>query len=136
MVQTVCRTKEIPMLLDKVIDVPVVQVVQLPGCGPDVQNTVAIPTGAVLGHGVHARSWCVWCRLSDSAETVEVPQLQFIAGRRLPFRAAETALHGPAFSEDHRDSSVAVCCLVVDAPVVHVVLDMPLCATTRWVWLR
>ena len=31
MVQTICRTKEIPLLLHKVIDVPVVQVVQLPG---------------------------------------------------------------------------------------------------------
>ena len=30
MVQTVCRAKEIPLLLDKVIDVPVVQIVQLP----------------------------------------------------------------------------------------------------------
>ena len=90
-----------------------------------MQNTVAIPTGAVLGHCVHARCLCVWFRLPDSAETVEVEQLQFIAGRRLPFRAAETALHGPALSEDQRDSSVAVCCLVVDAPVVHVVLDMP-----------
>ena len=29
MVQTVCRTKEVPLLLDGVIDVPVVQVVQL-----------------------------------------------------------------------------------------------------------
>ena len=29
-------------------------------------------------------------------ETVEIPQLQLIAGRRLFFRAAETALHGPA----------------------------------------
>ena len=39
MVLTVCRTTEIPLLLDKVIDVPVVQVAQLPG-GPDVQKTV------------------------------------------------------------------------------------------------
>ena len=30
------------------------------------------------------------------------------AGRRLPFRAAKTALHGPALSEDHRDFAVAV----------------------------
>ena len=41
--------QEIPLLLDKVIDVPVVQVVLLPGFSPDVQKTVAIPTGAVLG---------------------------------------------------------------------------------------
>ena len=31
-----CRTEGIPLLLDKVIDVPVVHVVQLPGCGPQV----------------------------------------------------------------------------------------------------
>ena len=70
------------------IAVLVVQVVLLPGCGPDVQKPVAMPTDAVLGHGVHARSWCVWCRLPDSAVTVEVPQLVFFDGRRLPFRAA------------------------------------------------
>ena len=44
------------LLLDKVFVVSVVQVVLLPGCGPDVQKTVAIPIGAVHGHGVHARS--------------------------------------------------------------------------------
>ena len=38
---------------------------------------------------------------------LEIPQLQFIAGRRLSFRAAETALHGPALSEDHRDFAIA-----------------------------
>ena len=48
-------------------------------------------------------------------ETVVVPQLQFIEDRRLPLRAAETAPHGPAFSEDQRVSSVAVCFLVVAA---------------------
>ena len=76
MVHTVCRTKEIPLLLDKVIDVLVVQVVQLPGWWSRRAETVAIPAGAVLGHCVHAR-----CRLPDSAETVEVPQWRFIAGR-------------------------------------------------------
>ena len=40
-------------------------------------------------------------------ETVVVPQLQFIEDRRLPLRAAETALHCPAISEDHGVSSVA-----------------------------
>ena len=44
-------SREIPLLLEKVIDVPVVQVVLLPRCGPDVQKTVAIPTGPVLGQG-------------------------------------------------------------------------------------
>ena len=56
--------------------------------------------------------------------TVEVPQLQFFEGRRLSFSAAETALHGPVYSEDHRDSSVAVSWWSM-APVVPVVLDMP-----------
>ena len=36
------------------------------------------------------------------------PQLQFLAGRRIPFVAAKTALHGPALSEDHREFSIAV----------------------------
>ena len=44
------------------------------------------------------------------------------AGRRLPFHAAETDPHGLACSEGHRDSTVAVCCLVIDVPVVQVVL--------------
>ena len=74
-----CRTMEIPQLLDTVIYVPVVQVVLLPGCGLDVQKTVAIPTGAVLGHGVHTRSWCVWCRSWCSSKVIDslfVPQRQ------------------------------------------------------------
>ena len=83
-------------------------------CGDSHRCTVCMP---VLG-----ASGAV-CQTAQ--KTVEVPQLQFFEGRRLPFRAAETALRGPALLEDHRDSSGAVCCLVVDAPVVHVVLDMP-----------
>ena len=35
------------------------------------------------------------CTAGISGETVEIPQLLFLAGRRLPFRAAKTALHGP-----------------------------------------
>ena len=48
------------------------------------------------------------CKAGISSDTVEFPQLQFLAGRRRPFRAAKTALHGPALSEDHRDFAVAV----------------------------
>ena len=69
------------------------------------------------------------CWWFDGAETVVVPQLQFIEDRRLPLPAAETALHGPAFSEDHRVSSVTVCCLVVDAPVMQVVFHARCCTT-------
>ena len=50
-------------------------------------------------------------------KTVVVPELQFIARRRLPFRAAEAGPHGPDCSADHRDSPVAVRCQVVDVPV-------------------
>ena len=67
---------------------------------------------------------CWWI---DGAETVVVPQLQFIDVRRLPLRAPETAPHGPPCSEDHRVSSVAVCCLVVDAPVMQVVFHARCC---------
>ena len=51
-------------------------------------------------------------------------------------RAAETDLHGLACSEDHRDSAVAVCFLVVDAPVVQVVLAMPVVFYDRRAWFR
>ena len=56
-VQTVCRTKEIPLLLDKVIDVPVVQGVQLPtwwsrraeNCGfPQLQFSDTLVTCTML----------------------------------------------------------------------------------------
>ena len=56
----VVTQRQIPMVLVTkrftcfwtiVIDVPVVQDVLLPGFSPDVQKTVAIPTGAVLGQG-------------------------------------------------------------------------------------
>ena len=46
--------------------------------------------------------------LSQTAETAESPQLQFIAGHRHPFRAAEADPHDPHYSTDHRDSPVAV----------------------------
>ena len=49
---------------------------------------------------------------------VLVPQLPFVAGRRHPSCGAEADSHGFPFSEDQRDSAVAVCFLVVDAPVV------------------
>ena len=43
-----------------------------------------------------------------SGETVEIPQLHFLAGRRHPLRAAKAAFHGPAVPVDHRDFAVAV----------------------------
>ena len=49
-----------------------------------------------------------------------VPQLQFIDGRRHPCFRAVAVTYGPACSENHRDSAVAVG-QVVDAPVVQVV---------------
>ena len=60
-----------------------------------------------------------------------VPQLQFIDGRRHPFRTAETDLHGPDRSADHRDSPVAVRFQVVDTLVVQVVLAMPVFVNDR-----
>ena len=69
-------------------------------------------------------------------QTADFQQLQSIEGRRLPFRAAEADPHGPAFSEVHGDSAVAVCCLVVDAPVVQVVLGMPVVVHDRCAWFR
>ena len=61
------------------------------------------------------------------------PQLQFIEHRRLPLRAAETAPHGPPFSVDHRVSPLAVCCLVVDAPVMQVVFHAVVVRQARMV---
>ena len=55
--------------------------------------------------------------------------------RRLPFRAAETAPHGPAFSEYHRVSTVAVCCLVVVVPVMPGRFPCPLLYDRR-AWFR
>ena len=60
--------------------------------------------------------------------TVDFPQLPFIAGRRFSCRGAEADSHGLACSEDHRDSAVAVCFLVVDAPVVQVAFLARCCA--------
>ena len=60
-------TTEISQLLHKVIGVPVVQVVQLPG---------------------------QWFRLQ---KTAEYPQLQFIVVRRFSCRGAEADSHGLAF---------------------------------------
>ena len=49
---------------------------------------------------------------------VLVPQWPFIACRQHPGYGAEADSHGFPFSEDQRDFAVAVCLLVVDAPVV------------------
>ena len=51
-------------------------------------------------------------------------------GRRLPFRAAETDPHGLACSENHRDSVVAACFLVVDALFCRSCLLCPLLFST------
>ena len=53
-------------------------------------------------------SCCGMYKAGYAGQTVVIPQLQFLAGRRFPFRAALTALHGPALLEDHRDFAVAV----------------------------
>ena len=78
-VQTVCRTKEIPLLLDKVVDVPVVQVVQLPGWWsrrteklwrfPQVQFLVTVYMPVVDASGAVCQT---------AQKTEEVPQLQYV----------------------------------------------------------
>ena len=62
----------------------------------------------IMAGVVQKDSYSGMCQAGISGETLEIPQLQFLAGRRVPFRAAKTALHGPALSEDHRDFAVAV----------------------------
>ena len=84
--------------------------------------------------------WPVWIRgtvmsvLGGSMvqKIVVVPQMQFIiVGRRHPLRSAEADPHGPVYSPDHRDSPVAVRFQMVDAPVVQVVLAMPVVVNDR-----
>ena len=79
------------------------------------------PTGTVFGQGRCARVVQRQMRGSMVLQTVVLPQLQSIDGRRYPFRTAESDPHGPGWSEDRRVSSVATRCQVVDAPVVQVV---------------
>ena len=55
----------------------------------------------IMAGMVQKDSGSVMCKAGISGQTVEIPQLQFLAGRRFPFRAALTTLHGPALSEDH-----------------------------------
>ena len=61
--------------LDKVIDGPVVRVVQLPGGGPDVQKTVVFHSCSSchvvdMPVVVHDRSW--WCRRCSSSASDSV----------------------------------------------------------------
>ena len=88
-----------------------------------------VPTGTVLGQGRCARVEQRQMRGSMVLQTVVVPQLQSIEDRRHPFRAAESDSHGPVCSEDHRVSSIAVRCQVVDAPVMQVVFHARCCTT-------
>ena len=81
------------------------------------------------------RQWTHVCVSSrggwfDGAVTVVVPQLHYIEGRRLPYRAAETDPHGFTCLFDHRDSAVAVCFLVVAALLCRSCLLCPLFTTT------
>ena len=146
MVQDVLRNVELPqLLLHTVIDVLVAQVVQdIPVVadagpnGPDFQQSTEISQLQFAARWSMSRL-SGSCKFSGAGcvETVVLPQLQLVekicvptcsctwwsmsllcgrAGRRLPFRIVETALHSPALSEDHRDSTVAVCCLVIDVP--------------------
>ena len=69
-------------------------------------------------------------------KTADSWQLQFIVGRRHPLRSAEADPHGPDCSADHRDSSDAVRFQVVDAPVVQVVLAIPVVVNDRCARLR
>ena len=62
----------------------------------------------IMAGMVQKDSYSGMCKSGISRETVEIPQLQFLAGRRLPLRAAMSALHGPALPVDHRDFAVAV----------------------------
>ena len=73
---------------------------------------------------------CLLCATTGASglevqKTASSPQLQFIAGHRHLFRAADAVLHGPVCAADHNGSSVAVRCQVVDAFIARVVLDMP-----------
>ena len=81
------------------------------------------------------RQWLHVCVSSrgawfDGAVTAVVPQLHFIEGRRLPFRGAEAVSHGLACLEDHGDSAVAVCFLVVAALFCRSCLLCPLLFST------
>ena len=86
-----------------------VQTVQRPVVAPQAQFLARLWICLSLYDRCVVR-WCSKLWLSHSCMSSKV----------VDFRAAETAPHGPTFSEDHRVSSV-VCCLVVDAPVMQVV---------------
>ena len=88
------------------------------------------PYSALFGSTVDTCLSADEVRGSMVQPTVDLPQLPFIAGRQFPCCGAEVDSHGPACSEDHGDSAVAVCFLVVDAPVVQVVRGMPVDVTT------
>ena len=78
-------------------------------------HSVLLVPGAVLGQG---RCTCVAQR-QEYGQTVQntslVPQLQFVGGRRPPFvPQRQINPHGPACSDNHRDSAVAVPVVVHD----------------------
>ena len=82
--------QEIPLLLDTVIDIPVVQVVQLPGLWSRRAENCGFPQLQFLSRRSHARC----C----TRQALLVPQLPFIAGRRLlvfPQRWPMSLLCGP-----------------------------------------
>ena len=87
---------------------------------PSVVHARGVSTGAVLGHG-DMQVVILSDGLSQTVQKTAVsPQLQSIAGRQHPLRAANADPHGPVCSADHGDSTVAAyfggrcsCCRVV-----------------------
>ena len=83
-------------------------------------HSVLLGPGAVLGQGRCARVAQRQRYGQTVQKTVLAPQFAVHRRSTASLRAAEANPHGPACSENHRDSAVAVG-QVVDAPVVQVV---------------
>ena len=82
-------------------------------------------TGAVHSQG-DMPVWCVW---SDSAENFGFSAAAVLRRSSISLSWCRGRFPRSSCSEDHRDSAVAVCFLVVDAPVVQVLFHAVLCST-------
>ena len=74
---------------------------------PSIVSASGDSTGAVLGQGDMPVVILSGGFGQTVQKTADSPQLQSIAGRQHPLRAANADPHGPVCSADHGDSSVA-----------------------------
>ena len=114
-------------LAEKIVELPVIQTEEKiqRGVNTHVQHVVSaveVEKPKIIELTVQRKKFIIQEKINQETKPVELPQAQFldkggdmpvVVQRQVsmahPCRGTETDLHGPDYSGDHRDSTVAVC---------------------------